>query len=266
MEKVLSVILHKKVIAPILILIATSIIYAVIKKVIKNMFKLRVRKSNEKRNNTLMQLITNIIKYFLFVIAFMMILEVYGVDTKSLIASLGVLSLVVGLALQDTLKDFVSGITIILEDQFSVGDTVTIGSFKGEVVSMGLKTTKLKSFDGQLYIVANRNIVEVINHSMANSLAIVDVPISYEDDLEKVEKVLSEACEKLTASLENLKGEVSLLGINSYDASSLAYRVTVETVAGEHFAIQRKLRKALYEELKKNGIEIPYNQLVVRNG
>jgi len=266
MEKVLSIILHKKVIAPIIILIVTTILYKIVKKVITNMFKLRVKKSTEKRNVTLMQLIINIIKYFLYIIALLMILEVYGVDTKSLIASLGVLSLVAGLALQDTLKDFVSGITIILEDQFSVGDTITIGSFKGEVISMGLKTTKLKSFDGQLFMVANRNIVEVINHSMANSLAIVDVPISYEDDLEKVEEVLSNVCAKLSKELDNLKGEIELLGINSYDNSSLAYRVTVETVAGKHFEIQRKLRKVLYEELKKNNIYIPYNQLVVRNG
>ena len=101
---------------------------------------------------------------------------------------------------------------------------------------------------------------------MANSLAIVDVPISYEDDLEKVEEVLSNVCAKLSKELDNLKGEIELLGINSYDNSSLAYRVTVETVAGKHFEIQRKLRKVLYEELKKNNIYIPYNQLVVRNG
>lgn len=266
MEKVLSIILHKKIIAPIIIFVATTIIYKVVKGVIQKMFKLRVKVVDEKRNLTLMQLIVNIVKYFLYTIAILMILEVYEVDTKSLIASLGVLSLVVGLALQDTLKDFVSGITIILENQFSVGDIVTISNFKGEVVSLGLKTTKLKSFDGQLFIIANRNIVEVINHSLANSLAIVDLPISYEENLEKLEKILNTACERLSNELNYLKGKVEVLGINSYDTANLLYRITVETEAGKHFEIQRIIRKEIYEELKKNDIHIPYSKMVVKNG
>ena len=266
MEKVMKLILHEKVIAPILILIATTIVYRVIKGVIKRMFKIKVINSDEKRNVTLMQLIINIIKYFLYVIALLMILEIYGVDTKSLIASLGVLSLVAGLALQDTLKDFISGITIILENQFSVGDTVTIGTFKGEVISMGLKTTKLKSYDGQLFMIANRNIIEVINHSLANSLAIVELPVSYEEDLEKLDSILETVCNKLSTTLSDLKGKVEVLGIDRYDSANLIYKITVETVAGKQFEIQRKIRKEICEELKKHNIFIPYSKLVVKNG
>ena len=113
-------------------------------------------------------------------------LEVYNVDTKSLIASLGVFSLVVGLAVQDTLKDFISGITIILENQFEVGDNVTISGFRGDVIYMGLKTTKIKSYEGEVFMIANRNITEVINHTVSNDLAIIDIPIAYEEDLDNL--------------------------------------------------------------------------------
>src|SRR5699024_1893706 len=106
--------------------------------------------------------------------------------------SLGVVGVVVGLALQDILKDFIAGFTIMLENQYTVGDTVTIGTFKGEVISLSLKTTKLKAYTGEVNIIANRNVIEVINHSIENSLAVVNVSVDYSEDIEKVEKVLNE--------------------------------------------------------------------------
>ena len=91
----------------------------------------------------------------------MTILDVYGIDTKSILASLGVFTAVLALALQDILKDFVAGITIMLEGQYRIGDTITVNSFKGEVISLTLKTTRVKAYTGEIKIFANRNISEV---------------------------------------------------------------------------------------------------------
>lgn len=266
MKHILSIILNKRFYAPIIIFIVTTILYKIIKKIILNVFSRKSKIMDEKKHNTLRQLTTNIVKYFLYIIALLMILEVYNVDTKSLIASLGVFSLVVGLAVQDALKDFISGITIILENQFEVGDNVTISGFRGDVIYMGLKTTKIKSYEGEVFMIANRNITEVINHTVSNDLAIIDIPIAYEEDLDKLEKVLNNLFSRLSKTMKDLKGDITILGINSYDASSLAYRVTVPTKPGAHFAVQRTLRKEIFEELKKHDISIPYDQLVVRNG
>ena len=95
-----------------------------------------------------------------------MILDIFGIDTKTLIASLGVVGLVAGLAVQDTLKDFVAGMSIILENQYRVGDTITIKGFRGEVISLGIKSTRLRSLTGEIMIVPNHLIEEVINHSL----------------------------------------------------------------------------------------------------
>ena len=110
------------------------------------------------------------------------------------------------------------------------------------------------------------NINEVINHSMENSMAIVDVGVSYEDDIEKVEKVLNNLAIELTKTLPKLKGKVEVLGIESLADSSVVFKVIAPTVSMEHFAIQREMRKQIKIALDKNNIKIPYPQVEVHNG
>lgn len=266
MKEILDKILIKETIAPILIIICSIIIYKIVSKIVRKALVVRSSKTNKKKQETLVSVINNIIKYFIIIIALLMILDIFGIDTKTLVASLGVVGLVAGLAVQDLLKDIISGISIIFENQFYVGDTVEISGFKGEVIHMGLKTTKLKSYTGEVKIISNRNITEVTNYNLANSLAIVDFQVAYEENNEKVEKILTQLCERLTSELENIKGTVTLLGVNNLASSGIEYRIIVETVPLQHYEIQRKIKRAVKLELEKNGIIIPYQQLVVRNG
>ncbi len=268
MDKFLNILLSKKVIAPIIIIAVSILVYLVLKNVIKKIlvFKTANTKKDVKKINTVTMLCINILKFFIIIIATLMILEVYGIDTKSIIASLGVFSAVLALALQDTIKDFAMGISIIVEGQFSIGDVVTIGGFKGEVTSITLKSVRIKSYTGEIKIVANRNISEVINHSMASSLAIVDVGVSYDSDLDKVEKVLNALCEKLSKEVEEINGDVKVLGINELGSSSITYRVTASTRSMKHLDVQRLMMREIKDAFDKNNIEIPYNQLVIHNG
>ena len=160
-----------------------------------------------------------------------MILDIFGVDTKSLIASLGVLGLVVGLALQDLLKDFISGMTIIFENQYCIGDIISVGDFKGEVIGLGLKTTRIRSYTGEVKILSNRNISEVINYSQMSSFALVDVSVAYEEDYEKVEKLLNNLFIdiKKNKRIPFLKSDIKVLGINELADSAVIIRITAET-------------------------------------
>ncbi|MDD2377676.1 MAG: mechanosensitive ion channel family protein [Bacilli bacterium] len=259
----LEKILIREVIAPICIIISAIILYMIISSIIKKLFMLKVRGIESKKRITLMILIKNIIKYFIITIAILMILEVFGVDTGSLVASLGVVGIVVGLALQGTLQDFVSGMTIILENQYNVGDNVTIGDFRGTVISLGLKTTKIKAFTGEVKIISNRNITEVINHSIENATAIVYVPVSYKTDTVKVEKVLNKLCEKLTNELEDITGDVQLLGVDQFNSTSINYMIIVETIPLKQFGVQREIKKQIKLEFDKNKIVIPYQNAVI---
>ena len=126
---ILDKILVKEVVAPVLIIFFSVILYKIIERIIKKAFAIRVRKTNQKRQETLVSIINNVIKYFIIIVALLMILDVFGIDTKTLVTSLGVVGLVAGLAVQDLLKDFISGMSIIFENQFYVGDTIEVNGF-----------------------------------------------------------------------------------------------------------------------------------------
>ena len=134
-----------KIIVPIAIILVGILIHIVIKGVITKAFKLR-NKTKNNRYKTIEALAKTISKYFIIIICALMILDKYGIDTKSIITSLGIVGAAVALAMQDFLKDFVAGISIVGENQFAIGDLVKIGDFMGTVTSFTLKTTRIKAW------------------------------------------------------------------------------------------------------------------------
>ena len=264
MDFISEYILKKQVIAPIVILIVSIFLVTISKKIIYKIFDFSSIKQNEGKKKTVANLVHNIVKILIFLIALMTILEIYGIDTKSLVASLGVLSLVAGLALQDLLKDFIVGISILLEGQFSIGDWISINGFKGEVVPSNLRTTKLKAYTGEIKYISNRNITEVINYSTDSANLIIDVSVAYESDIDKVKVVLEELCEELKQEYK-LK-DFSCLGIQTLADSSINFRLVASTKYSEQFDLDRKIKEKVVKVFLKNKIEIPYNQVVVHNG
>lgn len=271
MLDILEKLLIPKVYLPILYICIAILINSISKRIIDKIFLRKqeafVKNSyNYKKTETFKVLVKNVIKYIIVIFLILAILTVYGVDVTSVLAGLGIAGVVLGLALQDLAKDIIAGFSIVLENQYAIGDIISISGFKGEVIFLGLKTTKIKNYEGQVKIIANRNAIDIINYSMEYSLAIVDIDISYEENNEKVEKVLTQLSEELTETLPNLKGKVELLGIQELGISAVRYRITAPTVAMEHFAIERQIRKAIKERLDKEHIKIPYPQIEVHNG
>ena len=183
-----------KFILPIVYIVIGIILLRVVSYVINKISK---NKYVDKKKKTIISLIKNIFRYSIYIFVILSILSVYGVDTSGILASLGIAGLVIGLALQDIIADFVAGIFILFDDQYIIGDIVEINGFKGEVIQLTLKSTRLKSATGEVMILANRMITDVINHTIENSLAVVDLEVSYNADLDKTEKILKDACIKL---------------------------------------------------------------------
>lgn len=261
----LEKILVKEIVAPVIIVVSSILLYAIASQIVKRIFRVKTKRINEKRQKTFVGLVNNCIRYFIIAVALMMILEVYGIDTKSLVASLGVLSLVAGLALQDILKDIIVGCSIILEDQFSVGDTITIDGFTGTVVDLGLKTTRIKSYTGDIKIICNRNITEVINHTVVENNALIDVFVDYDTDLKAAREVLTELCESF--SKENkLSANAECLGVEELADSGIKLRVVIPAPYSLKFSLARKFREMVKEEFAQHGIIIPYPQVVIHNG
>jgi len=253
----------KQLIAPIIIIIVAFLLSSLITRIVKKALNYKVDK-NYKRQKTIIHYINNIIRIVIFLIAILMILEIFNIDTKSLVASLGVFSLVAGLALQDTLKDLIAGFSIVFEGHFVIGDWVSIGDFRGEVIVSNLRTTKLKAYTGEIKTFSNRNIVEFINYTQSKSISIVDVNVSYNSDVDKVQDVLDKLCEVIKKD-KNLE-QISCVGINELSSSSIVFRIVAMDTYQDSFAVARYINKQIIKIFKEKLIEIPYPQVVIHNG
>ncbi|MEK5052927.1 mechanosensitive ion channel family protein [Niallia sp. FSL K6-0212] len=250
----------------VLIFLISGIIIRIGKAAVRNIFKVRTHSAlrvSERREATLIKLLENTITYVVYFIAIMMALSVFHIDVKALLAGAGIVGLAIGFGAQSLVKDIITGFFIIFEDQFSVGDQVRIGTYEGVVEEIGLRTTKIKGFTGEVNIIPNGSIVDVTNFSINNSKAIVDVSIAYQGDINRAEKVILELIEKLPEQYEDIVGVPELLGVQNIQAAEVTIRVVAETLPTKHHAIARILRKEIKNVLDENGIESPVPKLVM---
>lgn len=250
-----------------LILLITSVFLRVAKSAIRRIFAVRsksVFRASERRETTMMKLLLNIVTYVTYFMAIMMILQNgLNYDVTGLIAGAGVVGLAIGFGAQNLVKDIISGFFIIFEDQFSVGDYVQINQVQGTVEEIGLRTTKVKSWTGELHIFPNGNILEVTNFSIHNSLAVVDVRIAYEDNIERIEKIITEFLETLPNKYEELVKIPEILGVQSVNATEVVLQIVAETGPMGHFAMGRHLRRDIKILMDEHNIEIPYPRMVM---
>ncbi|MBR2864256.1 mechanosensitive ion channel [Candidatus Saccharibacteria bacterium] len=161
----------KKLIDSALYILFVLAVYLILKRILKITFNKaggkKASPAQKQRIKTISQMLSSILRYLFLIIVLLVILSILGVNVTSLLAGLGILTAVVGLAFQDMIKDFIAGIAIIAENQFSVGDTVIAQAdgFKGTVTNIGLKTTEVTSDKGEVKIMANHNIDGLINCS-----------------------------------------------------------------------------------------------------
>jgi small conductance mechanosensitive channel len=248
------------------IFILSGIFIKVGKVMINNVFKVRTRsplRVSERREATLLKLLQNVLTYVVYFIAFMMILSTLTIDVSAMLAGAGIVGLAVGFGAQNLVRDIITGFFIIFEDQFSVGDFVRIGQFEGTVEEIGLRTTKVKTWTGELHILPNGNITEVTNFSLYNSMAVVDLSLSYEGDISRAEQVITELLAGLPDKYEEMVKPPEILGVQNLAASDVVLRIVAETLPMKHFIVARALRKELKACLDENGIEIPYPRLVM---
>jgi small-conductance mechanosensitive channel len=247
------------------IYIAAKIVVSVLKKAIERVFQKRSLgpvQLSENRGKTLTGLLNNIIKNVVYFIAILLIVEELGFPLAPLLAGAGVIGLAIGFGAQNVVRDVITGFFIIYEDQFSVGDFITTGSYTGTVQEIGLRITKIKEWTGQVHMIPNGSISEVTNYSKENSMAVLDIGIAYEENIANAEKVLDEVLKEVYLQEEDMLAEPSVLGVQSLGQSDVVLRVAAECKPVTHWAIARKLRKVIKDRFDEKGIEIPYPRLV----
>ena len=264
-EKLFDIIMTKQIFGTAVVILVTFLLISMFNKGIEKIMIKGKTAFEVKRRKTIVKLFQSIFKYVLIIIAFLIILDFYGVDTKSLIASLGVAGVVLGLALQDTVKDFISGIMLIMENYLAVGDTVTYNDFTGEVLELGLRTTKIKGFDGEVMIIANRNIDTIINASQKKATLYINIPTAYEEQVEKVEKVLTEVIE--TAKTDKVVlPDSAYMGVNGLESNGVNYLIYVVCNQDDRYKVNREILKRVKMAYDKAKIKIPYEQIEVHHG
>ncbi|WP_153733042.1 mechanosensitive ion channel family protein [Sporosarcina obsidiansis] len=251
----------------VLIIVVAGILVKVGQVLIRRFFAIKLKspmRKSDRREQTMIKLLENTLKYVVYFSAILSILTEFEIDVKGLLAGAGVLGLAVGFGAQSLVKDVISGFFIIFEDQFGVGDYVRINTAEGTVMEIGLRTTKIGLFGGEVYTVPNGQISEVINFSVTNSKAILDIGVSYETDIDYAEKLISEFLRTLPKDrYAEVIGIPEMLGVQSIDPSQIVLRIVAETEPVANFGVGRKLRQDLKKFMEQNGIELPYPKMVL---
>lgn len=258
----------RQIILPIAYIIIGFIVYKLLRNLIDKVMinSKKMKKQHLQRANTIRIVIINIVKYSIVVLVALAIMANFGINVKSIVAGLGITTAILGLAFQDLAKDLIAGISIITENQFEVGDTIEYDGFMGEVVFLGLKTTRIKDYKGAVKIIANHKLDTIINYSLNNSLAVVDLGISYKENPEKVQQALEEIKKELNGTVPNAVGEIQVWGLDEFEDSNMRYRIVVETKTQEHYAAQRYLRSEFKKRLDDKKIQVTCQQIEVNHG
>ncbi|MFP3391523.1 mechanosensitive ion channel family protein [Brevibacillus sp. SIMBA_040] len=251
------------------IILISRIVLSVVQAAVNRIFQHRKGSKiqmDQRRVDTMRVLVNNIVRYTLYFLAILMILQLLGIDLKPVLVSAGVLGLAVGFGAQSLVRDIITGFFIIFEDQFAVGDVVTINNMTGTVQEIGLRITRVRSWTGEVHIFPNGMITQVTNFSLQNTLSVVDVSVAYEENLNQVEQVLKEVLQLAQTELQDIVGEPQILGVQALGPSEVILRVTAECKPNTHHGVNRNLRAMIRTEFTKRGIQIPYPKIVAMPG
>ena len=215
----------------------------------------------KQKADTLSNVIESFGRMVILLIATMMVLSNVGLDIGPLLASAGVVGLAIGFGAQSLIRDFISGFFILLEDQFGVGDVVTISDATGTVEHLSLRRTALRTLDGTVVTIPNGEILQVSNLTKGWARAIMDIDISYSDDIDYAMQVIQDELEGIETD-EHI-GDViiapaEVLGVIALGAYQVTIRAWVKTKPMEQWGVQRELFKRLKQALDRNGVTIPF--------
>ncbi|MBR4911204.1 MAG: mechanosensitive ion channel family protein [Clostridia bacterium] len=252
-------ILSNQLVRSALVIVFALVFYSVVSAVLKARGR-KLKELDRKKSETYLHIINSAIKYAVFILAFFMLLSVNRVDITSMIAGLGIAGIILGVAVQDALKDIIRGFDILSDDYFKVGDLIDYNGTEGVVVEIGIKTTKIKALKTDNIIsIPNRDIVAV---AKVSKFIFIEIPMPYETSLEDAEAALSEIC----AESEKAKdvNACSYIGVNKLDESAIQYLIKIECKDNlKKLQIRRDALRRILEIMAKHGITVPYNQLDV---
>ena len=226
---------------------------------------MKITIAHSKRGITISQIIASFLKWAIAIAVIMIILNVWGVDTTTLVASAGVLTLVIGLGAQSLIADIVAGVFIVFEGEYEVGDIIVLDGWRGTVIEIGIRTTKVEDAGGNIKIVNNSEIKAVINQTKDDSIAKCYLNINYEEDIDRVEAAIAKDLPEASKQLQNTLGDIQYKGISEFSNNGVTLFFIVKVKEADVYQTQREMNKVLMQLLKKNNISLAYQNVVIHN-
>lgn len=232
-----------------------------IAKVLRSLFRLRFKKSD--RTKTVVSLLDGFVKYGAAIAVIIYFLKACGVNTQALIASIGILALIIGLGAQSLIADIIAGMFIIFENEFNTGEIISIDGFRGEVIEIGIRTTKLLDAAGNIKIMNHSDIKNIVNLSREPSLAVVDVDFPYDVPIEYIEKLFDDKFAGLKDKIPGIITGPFYKGVTEYKDSNVTVKIVATCLEEDRFQVQRDLLREYRAIITAEGIDISYPHVVI---
>jgi small-conductance mechanosensitive channel len=219
------------------------------------------KSEREKRAETLVHIVRNAIKVFIYIVASFMILKEVGVDIAPLLAGVGIAGLAIGFGAQTLVRDFLTGFFILMENQYRVGDVVKIGDHAGLVEKIKLRTTVLRDLQGIIHIIPNGEVQSVNNMTYEWSRVVLDIGVAYKEDVDRVIQVLQGVGKKMKKEeyfSQIMLEDPQILGVDDFGDSQVTIKMLAKTCPLKQWEVARELRRRIKYAFDKEGIEIPF--------
>lgn len=216
-----------------------------------------------KKGKAIVEIVCSLVKYVAVIMLLFCVLKAFGVDTSAILAGIGILGLIVGLGAQPLISDILAGLFIVFEGVFDVGDIIVYNGFRGTVKEIGIRTTQILDTGGNIKIVNNSSLKEVINMTNQLSLAICDIGIEYGESLERVEAILKANFDKIKEAIPDIKDGPFYKGVASLGDSAVIIRFAAMCDEGARYQVERDMNRQFKLLFDKNNINIPFPQIVL---
>lgn len=247
-----------------LMYISVKIGNKVIDKVMKKQAESNMRFSMDKKKAiTLNAVLRSMLKYSVYFIGILSIMSIFFKGISVTFAGIG--GAAVGFGAKDLITDLINGVFILFEDQFGVGDYITLGTYSGIVESIGIRTTILKGFSGDIYSIPNGSITTVVNHSRGSMQVLLDIDIAYEENIDEATDAINEICIDFSKDNKDIVEVPRVVGVQALKDSSVTLRILGSTKSMKQWDVERSLRKLIKLKLDEKEIEIPYPKTEIIN-
>lgn len=228
--------------------------------------KFETKKEQQQREDTLISVFDTAMMVTLWIIGILLILRAIGIDIAALATGAGLIGIVVGFGAQSTIKDFLKGFFIILENQYRVGDIVTLNDRSGVVESLTIRITRLRDLDGYTHILSNGDITNVTNMSFGHANVNINVNVSYNSDIQKVESVINSVGLELAGDdtwKSDIIEPIQFLRVDAFGDSAVVIKSLGKVAPGRQWDIAGEFRRRIKKAFEREGIEIPFQQIVI---